>query len=112
MSRSQLARGLRKHEWFQGVPGPVVHGFAELLIVSRELRARIKTEGVMRADGSVNPAMESFRKYKHTELSYLTAIAELKRERDTAPVDLVAQLAAAQPEPPEPVAPESGDKSD
>lgn len=88
-------RGLRHHEWFRAVPGPVVAGFEELLLVSRELRARIKTEGVMRPDSSVNPAVESFRKYKHTELNYLTTIAELKRERECAPLDIVGQMARA-----------------
>jgi hypothetical protein len=51
--RSQLARGLRQHEWFSGAPSQVVAGSAELLLVSRELRAKVKTEGVMRADGTV-----------------------------------------------------------
>jgi cytochrome P450 len=95
MQRSQLARGLRQHEWFRGAPSQVVAGFAELLLVSRELRARIKADGVMRPDGTVHPAVEAFRKYKHTELGYLTAIAEMRRAEAEEPDDLVAQLARA-----------------
>jgi hypothetical protein len=50
--RNYLATTLKRHEWFAQVPQQVVGGFAELLLVSRELRARIKIEGVQRADGS------------------------------------------------------------
>jgi hypothetical protein len=93
MQRSQLARGLRQHGWFRDVPAQVIGGFAELLLVSRELRARIKTEGVMREDGTVHPAVEAFRKYKHTELGYLTAIAEMRHAEHEEPRDLVAEMA-------------------
>jgi hypothetical protein len=93
MQRNGLSRQLRQHEWFRDVPTQVVGGFAELLLVSRELRARIKAEGVMRADGSVNPAVEAFRKYKHTELGYLTAIAEMRNAEHEEPRDLVAEMA-------------------
>jgi hypothetical protein len=71
----------------------VVGGFAELLLVSRELRARIKIEGVQRADGSVNPVVEQFRKFKHTELAYLQAMAEMRRAEHEEPRDLVAEMA-------------------
>lgn len=95
MSRSQLARGLRQHEWFRDVPSQVVGGFAELLLVSRELRGRIKLDGVQRADGSLNPVVEQFRKFKHTELAYLQAMAEMRRADHDEPEDLVAQMARA-----------------
>ena len=105
MQRNQLARGLRQHQWFRGAPSQVVAGFAELLLVSRELRARIKTEGVMRGDGTLNPAVEAFRKYKHTELGYLTAIAEMRRAEHHQPEDIVSLMAsvnAAETEQPAP----------
>jgi hypothetical protein len=91
--RNYLATTLRRHEWFAQVPQQVVGGFAELLLVSRELRARIKIEGVQRADGSVNPVVEQFRKFKHTELAYLQAMAEMRRAEHEEPRDLVAEMA-------------------
>jgi hypothetical protein len=99
MQRNGLARGLRQHEWFRDVPSQIVGGFAELLLVSRELRARIKADGVQRADGTVNPAVEAFRKYKHTELGYLTAIAEMRNAEHDEPHDLVAEMARCDVEP-------------
>jgi hypothetical protein len=70
----------------------VVAGFAELMLVSQELRALMKAEGLMREDGTMHPAVEMFRKFKRTELDYLTAIAEMRRG-EAEPEDLVAQLA-------------------
>jgi hypothetical protein len=106
MQSRQFARGLRQHEWFRGAPSQVVTGFAELLLVSRELRARIKSEGTMRADGTMNPAVEAFRKYKHTELGYLTAISEMRRAAQTEPADIVAMMAQHLDEPTETREPE------
>ena len=91
--RNYLPTTLRWHEWFAQVPQQVVGGFAELLLVCRELRARIKIEGVQRADGSVNPVVEQFRKFKHTELAYLQAMAEMRRAEHEEPRDLVAEMA-------------------
>lgn len=112
--RNQVCWGLRTHPWFEGVPAPVVSGFIELVFISKELRAKIKEQGVMRVreDGTseLHPAVEAFRKFKGTELNYLTAIAEMRREQ-SPPEDLVAQLARAQSEEivePEPSAPDEG----
>jgi hypothetical protein len=49
----------------------------------------------MREDGTVHPAVEAFRKYKHTELGYLTAIAEVRQAEHEEPRDLVAEMAGA-----------------
>jgi hypothetical protein len=91
--RFQLTRELKQHEWFAQVPTQVLGGFAELLAISRELRAKIKTEGVMRADGTVHPAVEQFRKIKHTELNYLQSMMEMRRAEHEEPRDLVAEMA-------------------
>jgi hypothetical protein len=42
--RNRMASTLRKHEWFRRVPGPVLAGYAELLLISKTLRANIKRE--------------------------------------------------------------------
>jgi hypothetical protein len=91
--RYAITRELKQHEWFRAVPTQVLGSLAELLAVSRDLRAKIKKEGVMREDGSLHPAVEAFRKYKHTELSYLTAIAEMRQAEHESPRDLVAEMA-------------------
>jgi hypothetical protein len=91
--RFQLTRELKQHEWFAQVPTQVLGGFAELLAISRELRAKIRTEGVMRADGTVHPAVEQFRKIKHTELNYLQSMMEMRRAEHEEPRDLVAEMA-------------------
>jgi hypothetical protein len=97
--RNYLTTTLRRHEWFQNVPTQVLAGFAELLLISRQLRAKIKTDGVMRADGTLHPAVEQFRKYKATELAYIQAIDEMRRaKQQTGEIDLVAQMAAIQPD--------------
>jgi hypothetical protein len=90
-----LTHALKQHEWFSAVPSQVLGSVAEMLAISRELRAKIRAEGVMRADGTLNPAVEAFRKYKHTELGYLTAIAEMRRAEHEEPRDLVAEMARA-----------------
>jgi hypothetical protein len=95
LQRSPTLRALKQHDWFRGAPAQVVNGFAELLIISRELHARIKNEGVIRADGTLHPAVEAFRKYKHTELGYLTAIADMRRAEHEQARDLVADMARA-----------------
>jgi hypothetical protein len=92
--RYAITRELRQHEWFSQVPTQVLGSLAEMLAISRDLRAKIKREGVMREDGTVHPAVEAFRKYKHTELGYLTAIAEMRRAEREEPRDLVAAMAA------------------
>jgi|SRR5581483_3268578 len=93
--RNYMSSVLRRHEWFERVPSQILSGLAELLLTSRELRAVIKTEGVMRvnADGTrgVHPAVEHFRKYKLAELNYIQTILQ---GMDSEPVDdLVAQMA-------------------
>jgi hypothetical protein len=67
MQRSQLARGLRQHEWFRDVPSQVAASWSYWS--SRENCSRIKAEGIMRVDGTVHPAVEAFRKYTGTRLS-------------------------------------------
>src|ERR1700730_25185 len=91
--RFALTRELKQHEWFAQVPTQVLGGFAELLAISRELRARIKADGVMRSDGTVHPAVEQFRKIKHTELNYLQSMMEMRRAEHEEPRDLVAEMA-------------------
>ena len=60
----------------------------------------------MRPDGSLNPCVEQFRKYKHTELNLLETIFGARRDEATEPVDLVAQMARIDaPETVEPVEP-------
>ena len=49
---------------------------------------------VLREDGTVHPAVEAFRKYKLTELGYLTAIAEMRHAGHEEPRDLVAENGA------------------
>jgi hypothetical protein len=63
---------------------------------------------VQRPDGSVNPVVEQFRKFKHTELAYLQAMAEMRRAEHEEPRDLVAEMARCDEVAPEPeaVAPE------
>jgi hypothetical protein len=41
----------------------------------------------------VHPAVEAFRKYKRTELDYLTAIAEMRQAEHEPSSDLVAEMA-------------------
>ncbi|MBV8770865.1 MAG: hypothetical protein JO166_00860 [Deltaproteobacteria bacterium] len=53
--RNNLTSTLRKHDWFVRVPSPVLAGYAELLLISKTLRANIKREGIMRPDGTLNP---------------------------------------------------------
>jgi hypothetical protein len=108
----QLTRELKQHEWFAQVPTQVLGGFAELLAISRELRARIKAEGVIRPDGTVNPAVESFRQYKGTELKYLSAMAEMRRAEHEEPRDLVAEMARCDEVAPEPEAVEPEQTAD
>ena len=67
---------------------------------------RIKREGVMREDGTIHPAVEAYRKFKHTELGYLTAIAEMCRAEAQEPNDLLAEMARATGVEPEAVEPE------
>jgi len=92
--RERLARSLRAHEWFAQVPSQVLGGLAELILISRELKARIQLEGVMRTrpDGSneIHPAVEPLRRYKLAELDYLRTITEIKNgDTDTIDVELV-----------------------
>ena len=91
--RFALTRELKQHEWFAQVPTQVLGGFAELLAISRELRAKIKADGVMRPDGTVHPAVEQFRKIKHTELNYLQTMMEMRHAGHEEPRDLVAEMA-------------------
>jgi hypothetical protein len=97
--RFALTRELKQHEWFAQVLG----GFAELLAISPELRAKIKADGVMRSDGTVHPAVEQFRKIKHTELNYLQTMMEMRHAEHEEPRDLVAEMARC-----DEVAPELG----
>jgi hypothetical protein len=39
-------------------------------VVSRELRTRIQTEGLVSADGTLNPCIEAHRRSKRTELEF------------------------------------------
>jgi hypothetical protein len=91
--RYMLTRELKQHEWFAQVPTQVLGGFAELLAISRELRAKIKAQGAVKDDGTVHPAVEQFRKIKATELNYLQAMAEMRKAEHGEPEDLVAQMA-------------------
>jgi hypothetical protein len=50
LRRERTARRLKGHEFFEQAPGPVLDGFAELLVVSKELRTKIQTDGIMRAN--------------------------------------------------------------
>jgi hypothetical protein len=102
--RFALTRELKQHEWFAQVPTQVLGGFAELLAISRELRARIKADGVMRSDGTVHPAVEQFRKIKHTELNYLQSMIEMRNAEREEPRDLVAEMARCDEVAPEPEA--------
>jgi hypothetical protein len=88
-----ITRELKQHEWFSQVPTQVLGSLAEMLAISRDLRAKIKRESVMRPDGTVHPAVEAFRKYKHTELGYLTAIAEMRKAEHEEQRDLAAEMA-------------------
>ena len=78
--RNNLTSTLRKHDWFVRVPSPVLAGYAELLLISKTLRANIKREGIMRSDGTLNPCVEQFRQYKHTELNFLAMIFGARRD--------------------------------
>src|SRR6266568_534356 len=92
--RERMQRALKQHQWFEQVPSQILGGLAELLLVSRELRARIQAEGIMRADGTIHPAVEALRKYKHTELGYLQAVAEMRHaEESSGPRDIVEAIA-------------------
>jgi hypothetical protein len=64
LSRERIERELRQHEWFAEAPRLVVSGFADLVVVSRELRQLMLSAGLMRADGEdVHPAVKAFREY-------------------------------------------------
>jgi hypothetical protein len=79
-----------------------VSGFADLIVVSRELRALMLTAGLMRADGEdIHPAVKAFREYKHTELSYLKQMVELRTAQALEPLDVVAQMARVEDPPAE-----------
>jgi hypothetical protein len=94
LRRERVERELRRHEWFAEAPRLVVSGFADLVVVSRELRALMLTAGLMRADGEdVHPAVKTFREYKHTELGYLKAMVALSAAQTSEPRDLVAEMA-------------------
>ena len=41
----------------------------------------------------MNPVVEQFRKFKHTELAYLQAMADMRRAEHEEPRDLVAEMA-------------------
>jgi len=110
--RFQLTRELKQHEWFAQVPTQVLGGFAELLAISRELRAKIKADGVMRPDGTVHPGVEQFRKIKHTELNYLQTMMEMRRAEHEEPRDLVAEMARCDEVAPEPGAMEPEQTAD
>jgi hypothetical protein len=75
---------------------PVLAGYAELLLISKTLRANIKRDGIMRPDGALNPCVEQFKKYKSTELSFLATIFGAQRSEGDEPTDLVAAMAAVQ----------------
>jgi hypothetical protein len=56
----------------------------------------VPSEGIMRADGTIHPAVEALRKYKHTELGYLQAMAEMRHaEESHRQIDIVAEMARA-----------------
>jgi hypothetical protein len=93
--RERVERELRRHEWFAEAPRLVVSGFADLVVVSRELRSLMLTAGLMRADGEdVHPAVRAFREYKNTELSYLKQMIEMRAAQASEPLDLVGAMAA------------------
>jgi hypothetical protein len=94
LRRERVERELRRHEWFAEAPRLVVSGFADLVVVSKELRVLMLTARLMRPDGEdVHPAVKAFREYKHTELSYLKQMVELRTAQATEPLDIVAQMA-------------------
>jgi hypothetical protein len=94
--RERVERELRRHAWFTEAPRLLVSGLADLVVVSRELRALMLTEGLMRADREeVHPAVKAFREYKHTELGYLKTMVELCAAQPDEHDDLVAQMARA-----------------
>jgi hypothetical protein len=94
MRRERVERELRRHQWFATAPRLVVSGYADLVVVSRELRTLMLTVGLMRADGEdVHPAVKAFREYKFTELQYLKQLFEMHAARANQPVDIVGQLA-------------------
>jgi len=115
LRRQRVERELRRHEWFAEAPRLVVSGFADLVVVSRELRSLMLTAGLMRADGEdVHPAVKAFREYKHTELSYLKQMVELRAAQASQSADIVAEMAVRSDEA-ETVEPEQlseGSKSD
>jgi hypothetical protein len=92
--REHLQRSLRQHEWLAQVPQQVFGGLAELILVSRELRARLQNEGVMRprANGGreIHPAVEALRRYKLAELAYLQTISEIRHGEESSAIDLPA----------------------
>src|SRR5690348_16707039 len=93
--RERIERELRKHPWFAETPRLIVSGLAELLIVSRELRALMLREGLMKGDGSdVHPSVRAFKEYKAVELRYLQQMNEMARVEAEQPADLVSMMAA------------------
>ena len=93
--RERIERELRRHPWFSETPRLIVSGLAELLIVSRELRALMLRDGLMRADGSdIHPAVRAFKEYKSVELRYLAQMSEMARAETEQPADLVGMMAA------------------
>jgi hypothetical protein len=93
--RTVVARQLRRHEWFVAVPRQIINGFAELLVVSTDLRQRLKTDGIMRPDGTLHPAVDALRKYKQTELGYLAKMAEIRQMEQQGEPDIVEAIAKA-----------------
>jgi hypothetical protein len=93
--RERVERELRGHSWFTEAPRLLVSGLADLMVVSRELRALMLTEGLKRPDGeTLHPAVEALRAYKHTELCYLKTMVELCAAQPSQSQDLVAAMAA------------------
>jgi hypothetical protein len=100
--RERLQRSLRQHRWFDQVPSQVLGGLAELILISRELRARIQHEGVMRPrpDGisEIHPAVEPLRRYKLAELDYLRTINEIRLGEEGVVIDLPAAVVGSSDE--------------
>ncbi len=83
----RLARRLRREfPFLRDLPAAVVRSYAELSLLSRETLDRLKERGLVRADGTPDPFIETFRRLKLAELQYARLIGVGSATGDGKPV--------------------------
>jgi hypothetical protein len=84
----RAARRLRQNPLFARLPVHLVRGYAQLTILSAEVRAKLSERGLVDSEGVWSPGIDVFRRLKDSEAKYLSLMLDVsgKDQRTPKPV--------------------------